>query len=131
MKIEHVAFQLSDPVAAADWYCKHLGFTIKRGSAAPPSAYFLADATGQVMIEIYRNPKAPVPDYRAMNPLLLHLAFQVDPGQTVAAVRDRLLTAGATAEGDIVRADNGDAIAMLRDPWGFPIQFVQRAQPMV
>jgi len=31
---------------------------------------FLADATGQVMLEIYNNPQAKAPDYASMDPSL-------------------------------------------------------------
>ena len=36
------------------------------------------------------------------------------------ATRARLLAAGATAEGDVIKNDQGDEVAMLRDPWGLP-----------
>ena len=128
MKIEHVAFNIPDPVTAADWYVKHLGMRAVRSFGPPNHAYFLADANGQTMIEIYCNPKAAVPDYGALDPLVLHLAFAVDD---VRAACDRLLKAGALSVGGITTADNGDHFAMLRDPWGFPIQVVKRAVPMV
>jgi hypothetical protein len=28
-------------------------------------------------------------------------------------------------------SDGGDDLAMLRDPWGFPVQLVRRAKPMI
>ena len=127
MKIEHLALQVQDPVAVAEWYCKHLGFTIKRRMPGSPDAFFLADSTGQVMLEIYNNPKATVPDYRAMKPLQLHLAFV---SENVDADRARLQTAGCEFVEE-VRSAAGDHIVMLRDPWGFAIQFCRRATPMV
>lgn len=42
-----------------------------------------------------------------------------------------LIMAGATAEGAIARKDDGDVLAMLRDPCGFPIQPAKRAKPMI
>ena len=128
MKIEHVAFQIADPVAFAAWYVKHLGLVVKRAQTAAPFGHFLADDGGAVMVEVYANPSLPVPDYRTMNPLHLHLAFWADD---LAGTRERLLAAGATAEGDIVRNDQGDTVAMLRDPWGLPVQLVRRASPMI
>lgn len=128
MKIEHIACQVEDPAAAADWYVKNLGFTIKRKHGEPAHAHFLADSTGQVMIEIYNNPAAPVPDYNSMDPLVLHLAFV---SNDVDADRQMLMDAGAKPEGDAERTPGGDRIAMLRDPWGFPIQLCKRAEPMV
>ncbi len=126
MKIEHVAWQVADPAAVADWYVKHLGFEVKRRSDGPP-CFFLADSTGQVMIEIYNNPAAPVPDYAAQDPLVLHLAFVSDdiPGE-----RRRLLDAGATLVENI-ETPAGDHVVMMRDPFGLAIQLCQRAEPML
>ena len=128
MKIEHVAFNVADPVAMAAWYEANLGMRTVRSFGAPNHARFVADSKGQTMMELYRNPKAPVPDYRKMDPLILHVAFAVDD---VRATRARLLEAGATAEGEMSVTDSGDALAMLRDPWGFAVQLVKRATPMV
>jgi glyoxylase I family protein len=128
MRIEHVAFQMEDPVAAARWYCTHLGFTVKRSSTASPFGHFLADATGQVMVEIYRFPDVTVPDYKAMDARILHLALVVGD---VAAERTRLLTAGAAPEGQVQANASGDRVVMVRDPWGFPVQLVSRAVKMV
>ena len=128
MNIEHVAFNVPEPTAVASWYVDHLQMRVMRTSGPPTDTHFLADAGGQSMIEIYHNPKAVVPDYRAMNPLVLHLAFAVNDVRTTRA---RLLQAGATAEGEMTVADNGDELAMLRDPWGFPVQLVKRRDPML
>ena len=128
MKIEHVAFQVADPAAFAVWYAEHLGLAVKRAQTAPPFGHFLADDGGAVMIEVYRNASTQVPDYRSMHTLQLHVAFWAED---VSATRARLLAAGATAEGEIVRNENGDTVAMLRDPWGLPVQLVQRASPMI
>jgi glyoxylase I family protein len=59
---------------------------------------------------------------------VLHIAFWADD---VAATRARLLTAGATPEGEVVLTPAGDTVAMLRDPWGLAIQFVHRGSPMI
>ena len=127
MKIEHMAFDVADPAATAAWYVENLGFALVRRRGAPNHAHFLADSTGQVLIEIYNNPAVQVPDYPAMDPLILHLAFTVDD---VKGVRGRLLAAGATAAGEVACTPDGDELAMLRDPWGFPVQLVKRAAPM-
>jgi catechol 2,3-dioxygenase-like lactoylglutathione lyase family enzyme len=128
VKIEHVAYQVQDPVALADWYVTHLGMVVKRAQNAAPFARFLADEGESVMIEVYNNPAVPQPDYRAIDPLMLHLAFRTDD---VAGTRARLLAAGATAEGEVTVAANGDELAMLRDPWGLAVQLVRRAQQMI
>jgi glyoxylase I family protein len=128
MKIEHVAYQVPDPVALADWYVEHLGLRIKRATGGPGHARFLADDTDAVMVEVYNNPRVAMPDYRAIDPLMLHLAFRTDD---VAAARERLLAAGATPEGEVVVSEGGDHLAMLRDPWGLAIQLVRRRDPMI
>jgi catechol 2,3-dioxygenase-like lactoylglutathione lyase family enzyme len=126
--IEHIGYQMPDPVGAARWYVENLGLRVARNFGEPAFAQFLADSSGHVMIEIYSNPKAPMPDYRSVDPLVLHLAFEC---RDVEGVRSRLLAAGATAEGDVLCASNGDVLATLRDPWGFPIQLARRARPMI
>lgn len=128
MRIEHFAYQVQAPAETAAWYCEHLGFTVARQSDAPVPVRFLADASGSVMIEIYNNPAVAVPDYRQMDPLLLHLAF-VCPDVQVAT--QRLIAAGADLVSGPDVLPNGDALAMLRDPWGGCIQLVRRAEPMV
>ena len=128
MKIEHTAYQVDDPVALCRWYVDHLGLAVKRAQAEPPFGHFLADDSDTVMLEFYKQAHLPVPDYRSMDPLLLHLAFLADD---VSAVRARLMAAGATAEGSVVRNAAGDEVAMLRDPWGLTIQLIKRASPMI
>jgi glyoxylase I family protein len=128
MKIEHAAFNVTDPVAMANWYETNLAMRTVRSAGPPTHTRFLADTSGQMMIEIYRHPKASVPDYRQIDPLILHLAFTADDVRTTRA---RLLQAGCTAEGEMTITDSGDELAMLRDPWGFAIQLVKRAVPMI
>ena len=128
MKIEHVAFNVADPVAMAQWYEANLAMRTVRSAGPPTHTHFLADTAGQMMIEIYQHPKASVPDYRKIDPLILHLAFTADD---VRAARARLLQAGGSAEGEIAVTDSGDELAMLRDPWGLAIQLVKRRSPML
>ena len=80
------------------------------------------------MLEFYGNPRIPVPDYARMEPLALHLAFHVED---VAGTRARLIEAGATPVGDVEANDVGDEVAMLRDPWGIPVQLVRRRERMI
>jgi glyoxylase I family protein len=127
MDIEHVALNVADPVALADWYVRHLGMRIVRQVDSGPRTRFVADRAGRTVLEVYRQ-QAPVPDYAAMDPMVLHVAFKVED---VAAERRRLLDAGATAATDIVTSDNGDVMTFLRDPWGVTIQLVRRGQPLL
>jgi glyoxylase I family protein len=128
LKTEHIALQVPDPVKLAEWYVANLGMRIVRSFGAPAHARFIADSAGQTVLEVYNNPKASMIDYRKLDPLHLHIAFAV---VDVAATRQRLLTAGATAEGEVSITDTGDTLAMVRDPWGVPVQLVKRAKALL
>jgi uncharacterized glyoxalase superfamily protein PhnB len=82
------------------------------------------------MFEIYNNPASKMPDYAAVDPLAFHLAFVSDD---LRRDRDRLVKAGATVAVEVgaVPLPGGDAMEILRDPWGVPLQLVHRAQPML
>jgi glyoxylase I family protein len=127
MIIEHIALNVTDPVALADWYVKHLGMRIVRQVDGGPMTRFLADSAGRTVVEIYHQ-LAPVPDYAEMHHMTLHVAFKVDD---LLAERKRLLAAGATAATDVTTSDNGDQMTFLRDPWGVTIQLVKRGTPLM
>jgi catechol 2,3-dioxygenase-like lactoylglutathione lyase family enzyme len=127
MKLEHFALNVENPRAMAEWYMRHLGMQVVKQLTEPPYMTFLADDSGSIMIEIYCNPANEVPDYRRMNPLLVHLAFvSEDPAQD----RDRLEKAGAGIVSD-QRYEDGSHLVMLRDPWGLAIQLCKRGTPML
>lgn len=128
MNIEHFAINVADPVAMAAWYVQHLGLRIVRSLDAAPFTHFLADTSGHTVVEIYGHAKAPVPDYRTMDPLLFHIAFSVTD---VAVELQRLLAAGASRAGEINVTSAGDEMVFLRDPWGVALQLVKRAKPLM
>ena len=128
MKIEHLALNVPDPLNMARWYVEHLGLTVKRRMVESPYAHFLADDSGTVMLEIYGNTEAAALDFPAMQPPALHLAFL---SSDLAADVRRLTAAGATIVADVHTLSTGDTFAMLRDPWGLPIQLVKRLSPMI
>jgi catechol 2,3-dioxygenase-like lactoylglutathione lyase family enzyme len=127
MKLEHVALLVQDPVAVARWYEEHLGMRVVRSGDAPGHARFLADGPGTCVLEIYAG-ALPVPDYGTMDPALLHVAFATED---VEKTRERLIAAGASAAGDVVATPSGDRFAMLRDPWGLPLQLACRSRPLL
>jgi glyoxylase I family protein len=128
VRLEHVAMNVADPVKMAKWYVDNLGMKVLREGPPPINARFVADGPGNMMLELYHNPPDAVPNYAAMDPLLLHVAFMVDD---VDALRTRLLAAGATAVDQITVTPAGDKLAMLRDPWGLALQLLRRADPML
>lgn len=128
MKIEHLALNVEDPLNMARWYVDHLGLTVKRRMMEAPYAHFLADDSGTVMLEIYGNQDAPLIDARNTQPAALHLALL---SKDLHTDTQRLKTAGATIVADVHTMPNGDQFAMLRDPWGLPLQLVKRQTPMI
>jgi glyoxylase I family protein len=123
MKIEHIAFNVAQPVDMADWYCKHCGFRVVKHIPEPHQAYFLADE-GSMMLEIYHNPAGPTQDFTKLQPMTLHLAL-------VSAAPDadskRFIAAGAVFVEEIKNPD-GTHIIMLRDPWGMALQLCKRGK---
>ena len=126
MKIEHIAYNVSDPAAVAAWYVTHLGLKIVRIVDVPAKTHFLADDQATA-IEIYCNPVDQVPDYASMDPLILHVAFTSENPDTDAA---RLIEAGATSFSNNHFPD-GTQLIMLRDPWGFALQLCKRGTPLI
>jgi glyoxylase I family protein len=126
MQLEHVALNHPDPIKASQWYVDNLEMEVVRASDQSPYVHFLADKDKRGLIELYSNPKAPVPDYAAMDPLILHIAFSVDD---IEGIKARLVAAGAIVERDVTSNARGDQLLMVRDPWGVCLQFVKRNQP--
>lgn len=122
MRIEHVAFNVAQPDEVSAWYCEHLGMTVARKMDDTAKTHFLADSSGEMMVEIYNNPPDTVPDYPDMHPLQLHLAFvSVDP----QGDKQRLEAAGASLVEDLHLPD-GSNLVMMKDPWGFSLQLCRR-----
>lgn len=119
MKLEHIGFNVAEPQKVMDWWCANLGFTQTHPA-------FVVNSTGQMAIEFYRNDAAPIPDYTAISPLTLHIAFLSEDVDADAA---RLVAAGATLLETVHKP--GFDMAMLRDPFGLAIQFVTRGTPIL
>jgi glyoxylase I family protein len=128
VKIEHFALNVEKPNELVQWYVENLGMKIVRAMNDANGTHFFVDDAGKVLVEVYNNPLSPMPDYFGMHPLMFHIAFAVDDMQVE---RERLLAAGATAEGDINHTPAGDQLCFLRDPWGVPLQLARRAKPMM
>ena len=128
IRLEHVALNVNDPAAMADWYAENLDMVIVWKGDAPGNGRFVADAGRNVMLELYHNTDVMIPEYPLIDWHVFHVAFLVDD---IEAVRARLIKAGATPDTEITTKDNGDQMMMLRDPWGVALQFFKRAQPML
>jgi glyoxylase I family protein len=78
-----------------------------------------------MMFEIGANSAAPFLESSKWSNLAFHFAFVVDD---VRAIRTGLIEAGATLLEEIRQTSTGDEVLVLRDPWGFPIQFIKRGE---
>lgn len=126
MKIEHIAFNVSDPVAVAAWYCRHFNLVVVRHLPLPNQTHFIADSESTVL-EIYCNPPDAVPDYRSMDPLTFHLAFE---SQDPVTDSKALVKAGAVIVSEVF-PDPTSHLVMLRDPWGLALQLCKRSKPLL
>ena len=124
MLFEHVAINVPDSKSMADWYVEHCGMKIVIEINEPPYTRFLTDNRGVTCIEIYQNQAAPIPDYSNQNPLVYHHAFAVE---NLEATREYLEKAGASFVEEVIPAP-GTRLLMLRDPWGIPLQLVNRKE---
>jgi glyoxylase I family protein len=124
MILEHFGINVTDAAGMAGWYCEHLGLSVSRKTE---TAYFLADSTGRMLLEIYTNPAVKQIDYASLEPGAFHIAFVSDD---IAADRGRLIEAGGRADGEIF-TDGADEFAIIRDPWGVAVQLAKRGTPMV
>jgi catechol 2,3-dioxygenase-like lactoylglutathione lyase family enzyme len=123
MNLEHLALNVTDPLAAADWYCKHLGLRIVSSSAGDPPSAFVADTNG-MMIELYRRDETPILPFETLEPLTLHIALATSDAERS---RQALIAAGCSPVGEIEKTPRGDRLAFVRDPWGVVLQLAQRA----
>jgi glyoxylase I family protein len=126
MHVEHIGLNVPDAAAMAAWYQEHLGMQVVK--QLHEACFFIADETGHGILEIYTNPKAPIPEYKSMDPLELHFAFC---SEDIEADFRRLVTAGATPVSKPAEASPGSVLAMLRDPWGLVVQLASRTDPMI
>lgn len=127
-RFEHIAFNVSDPVAVAQWYVQHLGMKIQRQGGEPTFTTFVSDSGEHMMIEFFHNAQYPLFPAKEVDVLSFHLAFF---SPDIEATSTQLLVAGATWADSIRITASGDKVCILRDPWGLPLQLVQRATSML
>lgn len=127
-RMEHIALNVQDPVAMINWYTKNIGMIVVRQGSAPTFSSFIADSGRHIMLEISRMAEYPPMDMPKTNYMSLHLAFMV---KDISAIKEKLIAEKATVADDINTTPSGDKVMVLKDPWGFPIQFVERKAPML
>lgn len=123
MIFEHFALNVSDPVKIAEWYVEHLGMEIVKAMDKPPFTHFIADNSGRVVMELYHNDAADIPNYRKDHHLKFHVAFAVSNAEFY---KNKLIAAGAELVEEL-KPEEGTQLVMLKDPFGISLQICQRA----
>ena len=127
-RFEHLAFNVADPQAVVRWYTTHMGMTVVRADGPPAHLTFITDSSRNVMLEFQHHATNPLFDPSSLHHMTLHLAFNTPD---IVNTQKRLLAAGATVAESLKTSAAGDQIVTLRDPWGLPLQLVQRKIPML
>ncbi len=127
MTFEHFALNVPKPVEMGQWYIDNCEMKLVKSKEEYPFTRFLADKSGQVVLEIYSNTSARIPEYSKQHPLEFHFALKVE---NPVKIKEKLIEAGAKVEEEI-KLDDGSHLIMLRDPFGIPLQLVKRGKPLV
>jgi len=127
MIFEHFALNVENPVGMANWYVDNLQMKVVKNLDKPPHTHFLADTTGRVIMELYNNPAAKIPDHNSAHLLEFHFAFMTANAEEL---KNKLIAAGAKLEENL-KLDDGSHLATLRDPFGLCVQLCQRTNPMM
>jgi len=124
VRAEHIGICVPAPISMGNWYRDHLGFEILRsGGDDAEGVCFIMDSAGKTVLELGKLAKGPPLDPRSFLPLQLHIAIDCDDPTAEA---QRLMAAGAELIGESPRnAYPGEKI-LIRDPWGFAIQLLNR-----
>ncbi len=128
VQFEHIALNVADPLKTAEWYRDNLGFIIVRQGGEPNYTTFVSDPNGKMMFEFFKNADYPFQNFNDWHFMSIHVAFNCSD---IAAIKKKLFAAGAVLAEELKKTDSGDQVMMLRDPWGLPIQFVQRVNTML
>lgn len=127
MTFEHFALNVPKPVEMGQWYIDNCEMKLVKSKEKYPFTRFLADKSGQVVLEIYSNTSQRIPEYNKQHPLEFHFALKVE---NPVEIKEKLIEAGAKVEEEI-KLDDGSHLIMLRDPFGIPLQLVKRGKPLV
>lgn len=120
-RFEHMAINVENPKAVADWYVKYLGLTIV---SASKKMIFVRDAGSHFMFELYNKPEAKG-SFASLSHASAHVAFAVDDADALAK---QMVEGGAKILKSITNPV-GDRVINMRDPWGNMLQVIHRVKP--
>ncbi len=123
-KLLHTRMRVNDIERTVKFYEQALGLTVARRHTSPRGAQlvFLATPNSEEEIELCQLPGSPSV---AVQPDLMHLAFQVDDLVAFAAgleQRGFKLSDGPTQSG------SGSMIAFIDAPEGYEVELIQKAK---
>lgn len=120
-RFEHLAINVENPKAVADWYVKYLGLEIV---SASKKMIFVRDAGSHFMFELYNKPEAKG-SFASLSHASAHVAFAVDDAE---ALSKKMVEGGAKIL-KVFTNPVGDRVINMRDPWGNMLQVIQRLKP--
>lgn len=126
--IQHIGINVNNPIEVSNWYIQNLGMKLIRRGKAPQNVTFIADSGSYMEIEFYNKEKIDKIDFQKIDVMTFHFAFLTD---SINLIESKLVAAGAKLIEKTTETPAGDKVAMLRDPWGMPLQLVQRSIPMI
>ena len=126
--VEHIGICVDAPISMGNWYRDHLGFRILHSAGDDTEGVsFIVDSVGKTVLELGKLAEGPPLDPRSLSPLQLHVAIKCeDP----AAEAERLVAVGAELIGESPRNAYPGEKTLVRDPWGFVIQLLNRKQKL-
>jgi uncharacterized glyoxalase superfamily protein PhnB len=129
MKVEHVGYSVPEPISMGSWYEENLDFKILRSFGTDDGgAVFLQGPEGNTIIELFKLPEVEALDFEDMAPIQLHLALEC--AKPVQFCKE-LAQAGAEVIGEAPKAKHQDKRYLVRDPWGFVLQILNRKDKLI
>ena len=129
LDIEHIGICVAAPISMGEWYRDNLGFRIILCAGDDVDGVsFVVDSGGKAILELAKLPEGPPLDGRSLLPLQLHIAVECeDP----SAEAERLINAGAELLGESPRNSYKGEKVLIRDPWGYTIQLLNRKEKLI
>lgn len=124
MGIEHIGLSVSAPIDMSNWYCAIFGFRVVRQEGTNDDGVsFIIDDNEETILELYKLPEVPALPVNTFIPIQFHIAIDCEkPFETANILVDK----GATFVGEAPRNEYKGEKYLIRDPWGFVIQLVNR-----
>lgn len=121
IRFEHVAIDVENPKAVAEWYVKNMGLTIISESQ---KMIFVGDPDHHCMFELYKKPGVKN-RYSSLSHAASHVAFSTDDAVVLSK---KLVNGGAKVLKQFTNPV-GDTVINMKDPWGNNLQIIHRVKP--